>query len=97
MSDHAPEAGTPQTVIFARIKQYLARTPFEPFRVVATSGLAYEVPTADHAVLFPMTRELHIADDSGGLIELHTLHVSSIERLTRRGRRSGKAARPEWR
>lgn len=92
MSDHAPEAGTPRTVIFARIKQYLTRTPFEPFRVVATSGRAYEVPTADHAVLFPMTRELHIADDSGGLIELHTLHVSSIERLARRGGRNRKAA-----
>jgi len=92
MSDHAREAGTPQTVIFARIKQYLYRTPFEPFRVVTTSGRAYEVPTADHAMLFPMTRELHIADDSGGLIELHTLHVSSIERLQRRRGRSTKAA-----
>jgi len=92
MSDHVPEAGTPQTVLFARIKQYLARSPFEPFRVVATSGRAYEVPTADHAMLFPMTRELHIADDSGGLVELHTLHVSSIERLSRRGKRPGRAA-----
>jgi hypothetical protein len=92
MSNRAPEPGTPQTVIFARIRQYLTRTPFEPFRVVTTSGRAYEVPTADHAMLFPMTRELHIADDAGGLIELHTLHVSSIERLTRRRGRSVKAA-----
>lgn len=92
MSEHAPEAGSPQTVIFARIKQYLNRTPFEPFRVVTTSGRAYDVPTADHAVLFAMTRELHIADDSGGLIELHSLHVSSIERLHRRRGRPRKAA-----
>jgi hypothetical protein len=92
MSNRAPEPGTPHTVIFARLKQCLTRTPFEPFRVVTTSGRAYDVPTADHAVLFPMTRELHIADDSGGLIELHALHVSSIEKLTRRRNRSAKAA-----
>jgi hypothetical protein len=92
MSNRAPEPGTPHTVIFARLKQCLTRTPFEPFRVVTTSGRAYDVPTADHAVLFPMTRELHIADDSGGLIELHALPVSSIEKLTRRLNRSAKAA-----
>jgi hypothetical protein len=84
MSQPPPEPGLPHTVIFARLKQSLTRSPFRPFRVVTTGGRTYEIPTADHAVLFQMTRELHIADDSGGLIELHALHVSSIEKLTRR-------------
>ena len=92
MSDHEREIGTPQTVIFARLKQCLSQTPFEPFRVVATSGRAYDIPTADHAVLFPKTRELHIADDSGGMLELHALHVSTIEKLQRRRGRSARAA-----
>ena len=92
MSDHAPEAGTPQTVLFALLKQYLSRTPFEPFRVVTTSGRAYDAPTADHAGLVPKLRQLTIVDDSGGMIEIHSLHVSAIERLSRRRGRSTKAA-----
>ena len=78
--------------MLALIKRYLNRTPFEPFRVVTTSGRAYDVPTADHASVFPMLRQLTIADDTGGLVEIHTLHVSSIEKLTRRRGRTAKAA-----
>jgi len=78
--------------MLALIKRYLNRTPFEPFRVVTTSGRGYEVPTADHASVFPMLRQVSIADDSGGLVEIHTLHVSSLEKLTRRRRSSAKAA-----
>lgn len=92
MSSTSPEAGAPQTVIVALLKRYLYQTPFEPFRVVTTSGRAYDVPTADHAGLFPMLRRLTIADDSGGFVDLHTLHVASIERLRRRRGRSAKAA-----
>lgn len=92
MSDHPPEAGSPQTVIFALLKKYLNQTPFEPFRVVTTSGRAYEVPTADHAGLLPKLRELTIADDSGGTIAIHTLHVSAIEKLQRRRGRTSRAA-----
>ena len=92
MRPELPEAGSPQTVLFARVKRYLSQSPFEPFRIVTTSGRAYEVPTADHASVFPMMRQLTIADDSGGLVEIHTLHVSSIEKLTRRRGRSAKAA-----
>ena len=79
-------------MLFALLKQHLGQTPFRPFRVVTTSGRAYEVPTADHAVLFPMLRQLSIADDSGGVVDIHTLHVSSIEKLTRRRSRSNRAA-----
>ncbi len=92
MSPASPEAGSPQTELLALLKEYLYQTPFEPFRVVTTSGRAYDVPTADHAGLVPKLRRLTIVDDSGGVVEVHTLHVSSIEQLKRRRPRSGKAA-----
>ena len=92
MRPELPEAGAPQTVLFARVKRYLNQTPFEPFRVVTTSGRAYEIPTADHAVLHPLLRTIIIADDAGGSVDIHTLHVSSIELLKRRRSRSAKAA-----
>jgi hypothetical protein len=87
-----PEAGAPQTVLFALLKQYLNQTSFEPFRVVTTSGRAYEVPTPDHAVLHPMLRRLLIADDYGGSVDIHALHIAAIEKLKRRRSRSSRAA-----
>jgi hypothetical protein len=94
MSLEPDEPGSPQTVLFALLKQYLYQTPFQPFRVVTTSGRAYDVPTADHAGVVPKVRKLTIVDDSGREIDIHTLHVSAIERLVRLGRRgrSKKAA-----
>jgi len=86
MTPDLPEAGSPQTVLFAKVKQRLSRLPFEPFRIVTTSGRAYDVPTADHASLLPILRLIHIADDMGGEVELHALHVASIEPLRKRKR-----------
>lgn len=87
-----PEAGAPQTVMLALLKRHLEQVPFKPFRVVTTSGRAYEVPTHDHAVVFPMLRRLSIADDSGAFVDLHTLHISSVELLRSRRARAAKAA-----
>lgn len=92
MSPEFPEAGAPQTVLFALVKKHLAQSPFEPFRIVTTSGRAYDVPTADHAALHPMLRTITIADDAGGSLEIHTLHISAIERLKRRRGRVARAA-----
>lgn len=92
MRRRSPEVGTPQTILFALLKNYLAQTPFEPFRVVTTSGRTYDVPTADHAVLFPMLRRLSIADDYGGLVDIHTLHVAAIEKRKRRRARTARIA-----
>ena len=49
MSPELPEAGAPQTVLFALVKRHLTQVPFEPFRIVTASGRAADVPTADHA------------------------------------------------
>lgn len=61
----------------------MTRTPFVPFRIVTTSGRAYDVPTADHAAALPKLRTITIVNDSGGTIDIHTLHVSSIESIRR--------------
>jgi hypothetical protein len=87
-----PEAGAPQTVLFARVKRCLNQIPFEPFRIVTTSGRAYDVPTADHAVVFPMLRTIIIADDFGGSVDIYALHVAAIEKMNRKRGRSAKAA-----
>ncbi len=92
VSPEFPEAGAPQTVLFALVKKHLAQSPFEPFRIVTTSGRAYDVPTADHAALHPMLRTITIADDAGGSLEIHTLHISAIEQLKRRRGRAARAA-----
>jgi hypothetical protein len=65
------------------IKERMTRTPFVPFRIVTTSGRAYDVPTADHAGVVPKLRTITIVNDSGGTIDIHTLHVSSIESFRR--------------
>ena len=64
----------------------------EPFRIVTTSGRAYDVPTADHAVLHPMLRTVTLVDDSDGSLEIYSLHISTIERLKRRRGKSNRAA-----
>jgi hypothetical protein len=86
VNPESPEAGTPQTVLFARVKEHLKRSPFVPFRIVTTSGRSYDVPTADHAGLLPVLRMIYVADDSGGQVDIHALHVASIEPLRRRKR-----------
>ena len=86
MTPEQPDAGAPQTVLFAKVRERLARIPFEPFRIVTTSGRAYKVPTADHAGTLPVLRLIHIANDTGGEVNIHAIHISAIEPLPRRKR-----------
>jgi hypothetical protein len=87
MNPESFEAGTPQTVLFARVKKHAERTPFEPFRIVTTSGQAYDVPTSDHVGFLPLLRIIMVADDSFGSTDIHALHVASIEPLRRMKRK----------
>jgi hypothetical protein len=64
----------------------LLETPFKPFRIVTTSGAAFDVPAADHASVLPKLRVIHVADDRYAYDEIHAFHVSSIETLRRRKR-----------
>jgi hypothetical protein len=83
MKSEPSEAGAPQTVLFAMIKERAGRVPFAPFRVVTTSGRAYDVPTSDHIGLLPKLRTITIIRDDDGTIDIHTLHVSAVESLRR--------------
>lgn len=88
MSAEFPEAGTPQTVLFARVKKYVEQRPFVPFRIVTTSRRAYDVPTVDHVGLLPVSRMILVGFDNGESVDIHALHVASIEPLRRaRGRK----------
>jgi len=87
MSPDSPVAGAPQTVLFARVKQHLEKAPFVPFRIVTSSGRSYDVPTPDHAVLFPKLRMVIVADDFGGSVDIHGLHIAAIEPLRPRPRK----------
>lgn len=82
------EPGTPQTVLFARVKKHVEQRPFAPFRIVTTSGRAYDVPTVDHVGLLPISRMILVGDDSGESVDIHALHVASIEPLRRTKRKS---------
>ena len=86
MNPESFESGTPQTVLFARVKRHVEQRPFVPFRIVTTSGRAYEVPTVDHIGFWPLLRIIMVADDNFGSTDIHALHVASIEPL-RRARR----------
>ena len=92
MSPASPEAGAPQTVLFARVRKYIDQRPFVPFRIVTTSGRAYDVPTADHVGVLPLTRMILVADDAGGSTDIYALHVASIEPLRPRSRPRKRAA-----
>lgn len=86
MNPDTPEAGTPQTVLLAKVRARLAKTPFEPFLIVTSSGRAYPVATADHAGVVPALRLIHVAHDDGSETDIHALHVAAIEPLRKRKR-----------
>lgn len=86
MDPESFEPGTPQTVLFARVKKHIERRPFVPFRIVTTSGRAYDVPTVDHVGFLPILRMILVGYDSGESVDIHALHVASIEPLRKRRR-----------
>jgi hypothetical protein len=87
MSPERFDGGAPQTLAFARMRKHVEQRPFAPFRIVTTSGRVYDVPTADHVGLLPLTRMILIAYDSGDSVDIPALHVASIEPLRRVRRR----------
>ena len=84
------EPGTPQTVLYARVRKRAEQRPFVPFRIVTTSGKSYDVPTVDHIGFLALLRIIMVADDNCGSTDIHALHVSAIEPL-RKSRRARAA------
>ena len=90
MNPESFEPGTPQTVLFARVRQRAEQRPFAPFRIVTTGGESYDVPTVDHVGFLPLLRMILVADDNLGSTDIHALHVAALEPL-RKSRRARAA------
>jgi hypothetical protein len=78
----------PHTITFAKVRERLTRTPFEPFRLVTSSGKSYDVPTSDHGGTLGVARTILVARDDGASIEIPALHITAIEPLPKRRRRT---------
>lgn len=80
---HDPDFGSggSPAEIFAEIRGRLLQTPFQPFRIVTTSGKGYDVPTADHAGAIPLLKTVQVVKDDLSSTTIHALHISAIEPL----------------
>lgn len=87
MADES-ESIAPHTILFATVRARLSRVPFEPFRLVTTSGQRYVVPTPDHAGVTVRARMIHIMGDDGGVADIHSLHIAALESVRPRRRRA---------
>jgi hypothetical protein len=89
-----PEIPSPQTALFAEVQERLKKVPFEPFRIVTTSGESFSVPTFDHAIVWPLRRVIYVQHDQGwDYTQIHALHVSAITNIPRgRSRKKKRAA-----
>ena len=73
------------------LKDDLTRRPFEPFRIVTSSGQAYEVRHPENAILIRGGIVIAHGGGNGDLPEsaatLSLMHISSIEALRSGARR----------
>jgi hypothetical protein len=75
----------------ADIRDLLQREPFQPIRVILTSGTHYDV--RDPQLVMPLKRELFIAFDDGDRWTLVPyLHIAGVE-LLGNGRRPARRKR----
>lgn len=81
------EAGGPSAEIIAEIRARLLQTPFQPFRIVTTSGKCYDVPTADHAGAIPLLKTVQVVRDDLSSTTIHALHIAAVEPLPPRRRK----------
>ena len=60
------------------IQQRLAAAPFLPFTIHTTDGRGYEVPTPDHAHVYPSGGRVSVYTDDDREFILPALHLSRI-------------------
>lgn len=74
------------------IRDLMAREPFQPFRIVTSSGKAYVVKNPDLVVL--MKSQAFIAEpDSDHSNYVSYLHISAVETMNGNGHRPGARRR----
>jgi len=62
-----------------QIKDLLRAVPFVPFRIRASNGREYMVPTNEHAIVSPTFGSVSVYDDEGLVHIISALHVASVE------------------
>jgi hypothetical protein len=71
----------PSSTAVAELNRWLQSVPFVPFRIVTSSGRAYEVPTPDHITITRITRRVFVDYDDGSGAVVSPLHITAIEPL----------------
>jgi hypothetical protein len=74
------------------IREMLDRDPFEPFRLVTSSGESYKV-TDPHSVALMRSEVLIAQPNSDRRTFVQYLHVAAVETLANGGRRTARRKR----
>jgi len=73
------------------LREHLFKRPFTPFRVVSSSGQAYEVRHPENAILIKGGLVVAHGGDDGGLPDraatLSLLHIAAVEEIRDRASR----------
>ncbi len=90
----AANRGGKNADMFAKLKELLARRPFRPFRVVLSSGTAYDVKHPDFGLLVKGGLCVGIPAPHNGAMEApdeaafcSKLHIAAVEPLAGRRRK----------
>ena len=80
------------------LRNFLGRRPFEPFRVITSSGERYDVRHPENAILYKSGLIVAYGATNGSIPEsyadLALLHITAVERLRApRPRSSGRRKR----
>ncbi|HEY1108567.1 MAG TPA: hypothetical protein VGE76_08050 [Opitutaceae bacterium] len=71
----------PVTINLAELQARVGAAPFAPFRIVLSSGKAYDVPTPDHLTISRLLHRVSVEYDDGSAAYINLMHVTAIEPL----------------
>lgn len=75
-----------ETIVLAELQARMRNAPFEPFRIVLSSGEIYNVPTPDHLTISRLLHRVSVEYDNCTLAYINLLHVTAIEPLSPAGK-----------
>jgi hypothetical protein len=74
-----------ETVNLAELKARMNLAPFEPFRIVLSSGTTYEIHTRDHLTISRLLHRVSVEYDDGTAAYVNLHHITGIEPLSPAG------------
>ena len=81
-----PPEFNPASANIAVLNARLIAVPFLPFRIIVSSGKAYDVPTPDHLTILRISRTIVVENDDGPGVYIHPLHITAIEPFSPAGK-----------